>query len=136
MNHVMTFGVQCRRTSTDETLRKTMALAGSLEKFCIGCQVFEAQIHCSAHSSSTMDYSGRHNDALPGTELQSLTTSHFDLELTFNDEKQLVRSWMFVPGILATDYSKPETACVHLAEYLIPVVVGHSGRFGKHIYHS
>jgi hypothetical protein len=68
--------------------------------------------------------------------MQDFTTVYFDLQLTFDNEKQLVRSWMFVPGILATDYSKPETACVHLAEYLIPVLVGHSGRFGKHIYHS
>ena len=113
-----------------------MTLAACLKKFCIGCQVFEAQIHRSAHSSSTVDYSGRDNGALPGTEMQDLATSYFDLELTFNDKKQLIRSWMPVPGILTTDYSKSETTCVHLAEYLIPVVFGHSCRFCNHIYDS
>jgi hypothetical protein len=111
-----------------------MPLAACLEKFRIGCQVFEAQIHRSAHSPSAVDHPGGDNGALPRTEVQDLTTGHFDLELTLNDEKQLVRSWVFVPRILTTDYSKSETTGVHLAEYLIPVVFGHTRRFGNHIY--
>ena len=43
---------------------------------------------------------------------------------------------MFVPRILTTNYSKPEATCVHLAEYLIPVGVRHTGRFCNHIYDS
>ena len=64
-----------------------MTLASCLEKFCIGCEVFEAQIHRSAHSSSAVDYSGWDNGALPRTEVQDLTTGDFDLELAFNDEE-------------------------------------------------
>jgi hypothetical protein len=63
-----------------------------------------------------------------------LTAVYFDLQLTFHDEKQLVRSRMFVPGILTTNNSEPETTAVHLAEYLIPVVVGHTCRFGNDIH--
>jgi hypothetical protein len=81
-----------------------------------------------------VDHPGRDNGALPGTETQDLTASYFDLELTFNDEKQLVRSRMFVPGILTTKYGKAETTRVHLAEHLIPVVVGHTRRFGNDIH--
>ena len=61
--------------------------------------------------------------------MQDFTTSYFDLELAFNDKKQLVRSWMFVPGIRTADYSKPEATCVHLAEYLIAVGFGHTCGF-------
>ena len=111
-----------------------MTLAGCLEKLRIGRQVFKAQVHRSAHSPGTVDYPGRDNGALPGTEVQHATTGHFDLELTFNDKKQLVRSWMLVPGILTTDDSKAETACVHLAEYLIAVVVSHPGGCCNHIH--
>ncbi len=83
-----------------------------------------------------MDHASRNNGALPGTETQDLTAVYFDLELTFHDEKELVRSRMFVPGILTTNNSQPETTCVHLAEHLIPVVVGHTCRFCSHIYDS
>ena len=83
-----------------------------------------------------MDHTGRNNDALPGIERQDLTSGYFDLQLTFDDQKQLIRSWMSVPGILPTDDSKSKTTCVHPAEHLIPVVVGHTCRFCKDIHDS
>ena len=83
-----------------------------------------------------MDHAGRNHSALPGIERQDLTAGYLDLEPAFNDEKQLIRSWMPVPGILTSNHSKPETTCVHLAEDLIPVVIGYTCCFCSDIYDS
>ena len=112
---------------------ETITLTAGLQQFRIGRQVFEAQIHRSPYSSSPVDHTGRNDGALPGTEIQDLTSGYLDLKLTFNDKKQLVRSWMPVPGILATNDSQSETARVHLAEHLIAMALGHTCRFGSHI---
>src|ERR687888_485696 len=72
---------------------------------------------------------------LPGSEAQCGTVGQLDLQPALHHQKELIRPGMLVPGIVAGQYAQSETACVHLAEDLVPVFFSHRSRLGREIHH-
>jgi hypothetical protein len=81
-----------------------------------------------------MHCSRRHHHALPRSEAQRAAVGQLDLQPTLHHEKQLIGVRMLVPGILPGENPRRQHG-VHLAEDLVPVLLGDRSRFRGDIHH-